>query len=403
VEHDVSETIRIAHISDTHLGYRSLGKVDKTSGRNQRTVDVDLAFERAIDDILRQKVDAVIHGGDVFHYSRPTWQSLRHFIRQMRRLEDAGIPTVVIAGNHDTPRIRTGGSVYSVLDLALPHIRFVAEYEDVHEVEIFKHLNVHIHAVPHGALTNADPVITGIVPGKRNILICHGMVPGILGPGIHAEPGEQTLDAHLLDPEFDYVALGHYHVHMKAAPKAWYSGSTERYGWGDHDVAPGYAIIELDEPQSEARVEHRGLPSRPMHSLKPISGNGLQARDIADRALEQLHRLQTPDAMTRVELRDVDRTIRRETERILRREAEEYVWSCVVIPERIAFMPSTELAPAHELATDLQTLFAEFVTSRTGTHFTTEFAQRLLDRGGRALTDAAIAEAAPTPEDNGDA
>lgn len=397
----MSGTIRIAHISDTHLGYRGLAKVHRESGRNQRTIDVDLAFERAIDDILRQKVDAVIHGGDVFHHSRPTWQSLRHFIRQMRRIEDAGIPALVIAGNHDTPRVRTGGSVYSVLDLALPRIRFVADYEDVHEVEMFEHLNLHVQAVPHGALTNDDPVITGIVPGKRNILVCHGMAPGILGPGVYSEPGEQILDAHLLDPAFDYIALGHYHVHMQAAPKAWYSGSTERYGWGDHDVETGYAIAELDEPGAEVKVEHHAIPARPMHGLQPVYGNGLRARDIADRALDQLRELGNPDAMTTVELRDVDRTIRRETERILRREAEAHVWSCVVGQERIAFMPDAELAPSHELATDLQTLFTEFVTARTGAHYTIEFAQRLLDRGGRALTDAAIASETPTPEDGG--
>ena len=394
--------IRIAHISDTHLGYRGLGKVHKESGRNQRTVDVDRAFELAVDDILRQGVDAVIHGGDVFHHSRPTWQSLRHFIRQMRRIEDAGIPALVIAGNHDTPRVRTGGSVYSVLELALPKVRFVADYEDVHEVELFEYLNLHIQAVPHGALTNPDPVITGIVRGKRNILVCHGMAPGILGPGVYTEPGEQILDAYLLDPEFDYIALGHYHVHMQAAPKAWYSGSTERYGWGDHDVTAGYAIVELGDPQTEARVEHRAVPSRPMHSLEPVYGNGLQARDIADRALEQLRELGVPDAMTRVELRDVDRTIRREAERILRRETDAHVWSCIVIPERVAFMPGAELAPAHELVTDLQTLFAEFVTTRTGTQFTPEFAQRLLERGGRALTDAVIAGETPLPEDGGE-
>src|SRR5690349_10577783 len=114
----MTDSIRIAHISDTHLGYRALHKLDPTTGRNQRTVDFEHAFERAIDDILRRRVDGVIHGGDVFHHTRPTWQALRHFIQQMRRLEDAGIPVLVIGGNHDTPRIRTGGSAYSVLELA---------------------------------------------------------------------------------------------------------------------------------------------------------------------------------------------------------------------------------------------------------------------------------------------
>jgi predicted phosphodiesterase len=190
----MTETIRIAHITDTHLGYRALNKQDPETGRNQRTVDFERALETAIDDILRRDVDAIIHAGDVFHHSRPTWQSLRHFIQQFRRIEEAGIPTLVIAGNHDTPRLRTGGSAYSVLDLALSKIRFVADYEDVHEAGIFKDLNLHVHAIPHGALTNDDPVIPEIWEGRRNILVTHGMVPGILDPGISAEPGEQILN-----------------------------------------------------------------------------------------------------------------------------------------------------------------------------------------------------------------
>ncbi len=183
----MSDRIRIAHFSDTHLGYRGLTKVHPETGRNQRTMDVDAAFTRTIDDILRRHVDAVIHSGDVFHHTRPTWHSLRHFIRQMRRLEDAGIPTLVIAGNHDTPRMRTGGSAYSVLELALPKIRFVADYEDDHVLDAsFDALNLHIHAIPHGALTNPDPVVfaighlanqfTGDVAQNRGVVSCRVFV-----------------------------------------------------------------------------------------------------------------------------------------------------------------------------------------------------------------------------------
>ena len=82
---------------------------------------------------------------------------------------------------------RTGGSAYSVLELAMQKTRFVAEYEDVHERDTFRHLDLHVHAIPHGALTNDDPVIPMIDTGKRNILVTHGMVPGILDPGISAE------------------------------------------------------------------------------------------------------------------------------------------------------------------------------------------------------------------------
>src|SRR5690606_36317934 len=113
----MTRPLRIAHISDTHLGYRALPQQDPLTCRNQRSIDVELAFSSAIDDILRQEVDLIIHGGDVFHQSRPNWHAVRHFVMEIRRIERAGIPTVVIAGNHDTPRYRAGGSVYSVLEV----------------------------------------------------------------------------------------------------------------------------------------------------------------------------------------------------------------------------------------------------------------------------------------------
>ena len=100
-------TLRIAHLADTHLGYSAYGKTDPATGRNQRAVDVENAFERAISDILERDVDLVLHAGDVFHHTRPSWSTLTHFVRQMRRLERAGLPAVVIAGNHDTEIARS--------------------------------------------------------------------------------------------------------------------------------------------------------------------------------------------------------------------------------------------------------------------------------------------------------
>lgn len=385
----MSDVVRIAHLSDTHLGYRTYAKTDPETGRNQRTIDVENAFTRVIDDILVQKPDAIIHAGDVFHQSRPSWHAIRHFVRQMRRIEQSGVPTLVIAGNHDTPRLRTDGSVYSVLELALPEIRFVADYELVTETKLFEQLDIRVQALPHGALTNDDPALTRVVSGKRNILVSHGVVPGAMPENAYGEPGEQYLDANLLDPEFDYIALGHYHVFSEAKPRTWYSGSSERFGFGDADAAPGYAMVELGTVHDMPKVDHIAIETRPMLSLDPVYAGLKPSRDIADQVLNSLQKLDQPEAMVSISLRDIERPVRREVESIIRRESPAFVWLAHFIAERQSILDPGTSRDMIQTA-DLRTLFAQFVQEKTGSPLTKDFATRFLERGDQALEHALV-------------
>lgn len=392
---DPNRPIRIAHVSDTHLGYRTLNKLDPVTNRNQRSVDIEEAFERAIDDILRRDVDLIIHSGDVFQHTRPSWHSLREFIYQMRRLEMLNVPIIVIGGNHDTPRLRTGGSVFTVLDLALPGTTFVAGYEE--KLLPYDDLNLSVMAVPHGALTNPDPVLPVIAPGKRNILISHGFVPG-LKVSMTGEPGEQEVDELLVDGGFDYVALGHYHVAGQVRGNAWYAGATERMGFGDLDVNPGYNLVTLGDPGATPEVEHIDLPARPMVRLKPVHGDDKEPREIADRVLGQLRDLNQPAAMTRVELKGVARPERREVESILRRESPALVWHVQVVTEQQWLAPNQDETGIEGIG-DLRAMFAEFVAGRKGTYYDDEFARALLERGDRALAEAIQAAESRVPDD----
>lgn len=388
--------VRIAHLSDTHLGYRSLYRSDPETGRNQRALDIEHAYEAAVDDLLTRDVDLVIHSGDVFHHTRPSWQALRCFVRQTRRIEAAGMPCIVIGGNHDTPRLRTSGSVFSVLELALPGIDFVAEY-DVRSFEFGK-LELTLFAVPHGALTNPDKPTVTPEAGTRNVLVTHGLVPGLIGR--RNEPGEEELSGELLDAGFDYVALGHYHLWGAQGHNAWYAGSTERTGFGDEQTTPGYLLVELAEAGTTPAVEHVPLTARPMRTLVPVVGEGREARELADIVLDRLRVLNEPDAVTRVELRDTPRPVRREAEAILRRESPEVVWSLQV------YSPADVLAAFGERSgdaavTDLRALFDEFVTERTGPIYDAAFAAAFRERGGRALEEAIrAADQAATADDS---
>jgi DNA repair exonuclease SbcCD nuclease subunit len=382
----MTQPLRIAHISDTHLGYRALPHQDPLTGRNQRSVDVERSFAAAIDDILRQEVDLVVHAGDVFHQSRPNWHAMRHFVMQMRRIEDAGIPAVVIAGNHDTPRYRAGGSVFHVLDVALPKIHISAGYEE--EEITFDELGVRVQTIPHGALTNPDKPLPYAIPEVRNILLTHGMTAGILEPGKVTEPGEQELDSELFEDGWAYVALGHYHLSISPFAGAWYAGSTERFGWGDYVATPGYRLVVLDADGLTGTPEHRDVPSRPMHLLDPVYGDTQSPGEVVDEVLGQLETLDDPAAMTRVQVREIDRHAYREVERRLRREARGKTFHLTVsrlAPADAGMMAELDQATPMQ---DLKTLFAEFVALRKGEHYAPEFASRFLERGTQALDDA---------------
>lgn len=91
--------LRLAHISDTHLGNRQYG----SDTRKQDYLD---AFEEAIDKCIEYNVTAVIHTGDLFDDPNPDVDTLDETVRIFKKLEDENIPVYGIVGNHE--RKRTG-------------------------------------------------------------------------------------------------------------------------------------------------------------------------------------------------------------------------------------------------------------------------------------------------------
>lgn len=383
--------LRIAHLSDTHLGYRALAKADPATGRNQRTVDIEDAFSWAVDDLIERQVDLVLHAGDLFHHTRPVYPAIAAAIRQFRKIERAGIPAYVVAGNHDTPRLRVSGSVFGLLESALPDIHFAGGYEDLQLENV--QLDALITLIPHGRLTNPMPPAVFPVPDRRNILVTHGLPPNMDLPFPQHEPGEQEIPEHLLDRDFDYIALGHYHPFGQVRSNAWFCGSTERITWRDEFIGPGYAIATLGEPGETATVEHIENPSvRPMHSfeiaLAPDEETDGPA--VAEMALQWMEALNQPDAMTRIVLKNVARPVRRHAEALIRLDAGGLVWSVEVVSAGAGVSPflerSTELP-----SSNLLDQFQVFVSAeREGGRYEASFAEAFAATGRHELELAQV-------------
>lgn len=390
--------IRIAHIGDSHLGYSALTRLCPDSGRNQRTVDVERAFATAIDEIIADGgIDLVLHAGDVFHHSRPPMPSLIFFLKQLRRLDLAGIPLVVIGGNHDTPRLRHAGSVFDVCALVSHSAAFACGYDWERFRFTIHGTPVAVTAIPHGAYTNDLPPDAVPTDGdETNILVTHGVYNIEL---LQRHGGADAISEAVMDRRYAYIALGHWHTHEQKAENAYYSGSTERIGLADLGVTPGYAVVTLNGG-ARAEVEHRRLPARAIAQLPALDAESLTAEAVVQQAIRRLHRLTDAERATAMVLLRVTNAalgVAREVERLLR--AQEIVQSCwAFIPDiRSVRAPGSHSEEASAIG-QLVDEFAGFVEGRRVEKvYTDAFAGEFRQTGTELLREAMQAQQESVP------
>ncbi|HVX38650.1 MAG TPA: DNA repair exonuclease [Gemmatimonadaceae bacterium] len=310
--------MRLVHLSDLHLGYRQYQRLTP-GGVNQREADVAATFRTTIDRVIALAPDVIVVAGDIFHTVRPTNQAILHAFLQFGRLTQA-LPNsivVLVAGNHDTPRsAETGGILPLFAQLGIHVVDREARRLAFPERELS------ILAVPDVA-GMVRPALTPDPAARYNVLLLHGEVQGMLPAGIAnadraaVEIAREDLHA----PQWDYVALGHYHVYREIAPNACYSGSidyTSANTWGElyeERVAgvPGKGFIERDLVSGEHRF-HAVPPARPLIDLPQIAARGLSPAEVDTRIRSAIEACEggIDDKIVRLTLREIPRSIVRE-------------------------------------------------------------------------------------------
>jgi DNA repair protein SbcD/Mre11 len=299
--------LRIVHLADTHLGFRQLHRVND-AGRNVREQDVYDAFADAIEITVGLDPDAVIHAGDLFDSYHPSSAALGAALDGFARLREAGIPIVVIAGNHSTPRVAAADHVFGVLD-RFGGVHVVHGASQVVRIEGRGRPGVlAVHAIPHdndpaavsAALRDARPA-----DADFNVLVAHVGLDG-LGQLVGSEAGSLTLSGEALAEagEFDYVALGHLHKFAPARDNGAYAGSLERLSWGDDADFKGVVEVNLAAGRrSPDYLRLHPVPTRAMIELDAVdaaSCEDLTAAIIARGEGEGL-----AGAMVRITVRNV--------------------------------------------------------------------------------------------------
>jgi DNA repair protein SbcD/Mre11 len=265
--------MRIIHVADTHLGYKNFsGKVDPVRNLNQRECDIYDAWHAAIDVAIERKPDLFVHAGDLFDSSRPSPRAIVEALSGFAKLRDADIPALVIAGNHSTPRFRSGGSVFEILrEFGISAIWG--------EPETIRANGLTVHCVPHEP--QAEQLLADIrslrldAKAEANVLVLHAGLEGVRQD--YHEVNEIALaPEELAKGEYAYIALGHLHKFHAPQLNAIYAGSLERLDFGDVDSEK--AVVEIDLAAgagSEGFVRRHPISTRPMLDIAlPCDGIG---------------------------------------------------------------------------------------------------------------------------------
>jgi exonuclease SbcD len=266
--------MKIAHIADTHLGLAQFQRIDPETGGNLREQLIYTHFLEAVEHIIALKPDVLVHAGDLFDQVRPKTMAYTTALEALDLLADAGIPMVLVAGNHSMAKTRYTPSPFKVLRYHPAELHAAHSYT-YEKVEIGDTM---FHLIPN--MLRAEDYRTAydaveLSSASANILVTHGLASTLREKKLHTV-SEHEIDATMLSGEFDYIALGHFHGQVQVGTRAWYSGSPEYLTYGEIGDMKGGLMVDT----ATGSVGHLDLPHTPMIDLGTIDCTDEPARAI---------------------------------------------------------------------------------------------------------------------------
>jgi DNA repair exonuclease SbcCD nuclease subunit len=275
--------MHLIHIADTHLGLAAFNRLDPETGMNLREKQVYDNFLKAIDEIIVQRPDVLVHAGDLFDVVKPKTRAYTTVLEALDRLYAAGIPFIVIAGNHSMVKTRYTTSPYEVLTYHPSRITaaYKFRYEQVEIGDTVFHLIPNMLRVED--YRTAFDQIEMAPSGYHNVLVTHGLATVIRDKRL-ATVAEHELDSTILSGQFDYIALGHYHRQCQITDNAWYSGSSEYLTYGEISDTKGGLLVDPGRHE----VAHLDMPRTPMIDLGTIKCQGVNPWDITEEIISRI-------------------------------------------------------------------------------------------------------------------
>ena len=294
--------MRILHFADVHIGVENYSRTDPDTGLSTRLHDFLETFDELVDYAIEKDVHLALFCGDAYKSRDPSQTHQREFAKRIVRLSNAGIPSFLLIGNHDTPHVQgraTSLDIYRTLPLPMVTIGdnastyqietpagpiqivavpWVRRSQILARKEMRGLTTIEINGRISDTLTNLiqiqaerlDPEVPAILAGHVTVNDARTSSEQSMMLG----SDHVLLRSSVALPQFDYVALGHIHKHQVIGqkPHVVYSGSLQRIDFGEERDEKGFCVIDLDtsKPQG-SRMKESDFQFQPVNARRFLS------------------------------------------------------------------------------------------------------------------------------------
>jgi DNA repair protein SbcD/Mre11 len=315
--------LRILHFADAHIDMANYGRHDPQTGLPVRVLDFLKSLDTIVDTAISEKVDMVLFAGDAYKDRSPAPTFQREWGRRVMRLSRAGIPTLLLVGNHDlSPALGRANAIEEFATLEVPKVRVVDRPAFLGPEQLFG-LPLQIMALPwisrsglaaYYQMSAGDPAslyeqlaerINELVrvwfekadPALPTVLTAHASIQGAKYGGERSVMLGQDLvlpRSLLCDPRLDYVAMGHIHkpqnLNEGAHPPVIYPGSIERVDFGEAADDKFFIL---------ARIERGGtdIEWRKLEGVRPYFDRFLRLESSEDVTAQLMAALPLPEKL----------------------------------------------------------------------------------------------------------
>ncbi len=308
----MTEKIKILFLADTHLGFDF--PLKPRIKRRRRGPDFINNYKFALKAAVEQKVDLIVHGGDMFYRSRVHPNIVTMAFEPLIKVAEKNIPIFLVPGNHERSWIPA--SIFDTHPLIhifeKPRTYFLNIKGTKLALAGFPNVRYNIREKFNNLVqqTNFQYKASDV-----RLLCLHQIVEGAqIGIQNYTfRKGEDIIQGRDIPGCFNGILSGHIHrwqvltSDLKGNPLAapvLYPGAIERTSFVERLEKKGYLIINLivkkDQEKTKLTWEFIELPARPMHVIS-IDSNLIGKNEILSFLKNEISCLD-PNSVVKVKL-----------------------------------------------------------------------------------------------------